>query len=89
MTVTMHVLTARLIIDTDDSRVWLTSRGARGAGRHAGEGPNRLDQKVNLMCKGRRAISSAGCRQVHLVDFVERSSHLRRGMVAISPRPSA
>ena len=89
MTVTMHMLTAPLIITTTDSRVRLSSRGARGAGRHAGEGPNRLDYKVNIMCKGRRAISLAGCRQVHLVDFVERSSHLRRGMVAISPRPSA
>ena len=38
-----HMLTAPLIITTTDSRVRLSSRGARGAGRHAGEGPNRLD----------------------------------------------
>ena len=89
MTVTLHMLTAPLNIVADGSYARLSSVGSRGAGRCAGEGPHGLDEKVNFMCKGCRAISSAGCRQLHLVNFVDRSSHLCSGMVAISPRPSA
>ena len=61
MTVTLHVLTARLIIATDDFCARLSSRGARGAGRRAGEGHTRLAKNSRIMCNACRTISSAGC----------------------------
>ena len=88
MMVTVHVLTAHLIITTDDSRALLSPWGARGAGRHAGEGPNWLDKKVNLVCYACHAISLAGYEDFHLLDFVDRSSHLHSGMVASSHETS-